>query len=79
MATESKYTSITLNTETYQMLQSIRSCYQLKNRKSISFSDLINKYVMAGISAEDPALAQIMDIIRNTETIAQTNEQDNQE
>lgn len=59
-------TSISLRTETYDLLQSIKSCFQLKNRKSITYDEIIRNFVMAGIDAKEPQLSQILNLIDNS-------------
>lgn len=72
-------TAIAVKLDTYEMLQSIKSCFQLKYKKNYSFDEIIKKFLMTGIEQSNPEIFQIMNLINNTETSSEEFEVKEQE
>lgn len=66
-------TTISVSLETYELLQTIKSCFQLKNKKPISYNEIIGRYVIAGLRQCEPRILQIMEIIAGDDA-AQTHD-----
>lgn len=66
MSKKSNFTSISLRTETFELLSSIKSCFQLKYKKPISYDEIINTYLIDGIEAKEPQIAVILNFVNKT-------------
>lgn len=67
MSQNKPYTSISVSKETFEMLNSIKSCFQLKKKKNVTYNEIIRDYVMAGLEAKEPKLVRILALITETE------------
>jgi len=66
MSNKSNFTSISLRTETFELLSSIKSCFQLKYKKSISYDEIIKTYLIDGIEAKEPQIAEILNFVNKS-------------
>jgi len=62
---KNKNTCITISQQTYELLQTLKSCLQLKTKTKMSYNDIISTYVLAGVEARKPEVVQIMKLIGN--------------
>lgn len=56
-------TSISIKSETFELLQSIKSCFQLGLKKNLTYDEIIRSYLPAGISALEPKVSRLLEII----------------
>lgn len=54
--------SVALSSETYQMLQSIKSCFQLSQHRKITYDEIIKQYLMEGIAKTEPGIARLFEL-----------------
>lgn len=64
-----KSTSVSLKKETYDLMQTIRSCYQLCHKKTITYDEMVNTFLMEGLKAADPKVAQVMELVSDKECL----------
>lgn len=60
-----KNTCITISRQTYELLQTLKSCLQLITKSKMTYNDIISIYVLAGVEAQKPEAVQIMKILDN--------------
>lgn len=75
MAIKTNNTTICISSQTYTLLQTIQSCLQLVSGKKVTYNDIIQEYLLAGLKESRPEILQIMDIIKAKAAV--TKEQDN--
>lgn len=59
MQNNSNTTTITIKKDTYDILQSLKSCFRFGYKKNINYDELIKKYVLKGIETEEPRIMKL--------------------
>ena len=62
MASNPKTRAMTLKNETVELLQTVKSCFQLGRKKSITYDELIVTLVRKGLVVVDPKVARLLEL-----------------
>lgn len=53
--------TITLKCETIELLQTVKSCFQLGRKKNISYDEIITTLIEKGLVVIDPKVAKLLE------------------
>ena len=62
MAANPKTRALTLKNETVELLQTVKSCFQLGRKKNITYDELIVTLVQKGLATVDPKVARLLEL-----------------
>ena len=76
MATNQPKRTMTIKQETFDLLQMVKSCFQLGRKQNISYDDLISKIIKEGLATIDPKVDALFKMAtesqNETETMSET-------
>lgn len=63
MSQTNKYRSVSVSEETMDLLKTIKSCYQLATRETVTYDELISQLVTAGLKQNYPRVYAMLSLV----------------
>jgi hypothetical protein len=63
---ESIFSTISLKQETVEKLKTVKSCFQLGKKKSVTYDDIINLVLEKGLEITEPRISKILALAKES-------------
>ena len=63
MKQNTKYRSVSVSAQTMDLLMTVKSCYQLATRETVTYDELISRLVTAGLKESYPRVYEMLSMV----------------